>query len=285
MINGTRYRLSTEIHRQQRLATDIAHAQAQISTRKRLQAPSDNPPDAAQIARITRSLGNEAAWTQNITAASTLASRGDEALRTLASGYDRALELMLNASTGTASAENRETIAVELRSLADEVRSLRDSADGRGGKLFSTGEPVAIPIGESLEVAPVNSRAAVFDTVVTPSGTTDLAAILDAAVAAITNPDDAARAAAIETSLAAVTAATDHIANMRGDQGIRGARIDSAGERLAASTLTLKEEFTSFSETDIVEVTAQLNSKQLSLEAAQAVFARLNQNSLFDLLL
>ena len=53
MISGTRYRLTVEINRQAELARDIARSQAEVSTSKRILAPSDDPTGAARVNQNT----------------------------------------------------------------------------------------------------------------------------------------------------------------------------------------------------------------------------------------
>jgi flagellar hook-associated protein 3 FlgL len=71
---------------------------------------------------------------------------------------------------------------------------------------------------------------------------------------------------------------------VRGEHGVRAARIDAVRERLEAGSLQIEEERSGLEDTDISRVVAQINAKQLTLEAAQAAFARINRNTLFDLL-
>ena len=48
--------------------------------------------------------------------------------------------------------------------------------------------------------------------------------------------------------------------------------------------MQLEEQRSGLESTDITEAVARLGAKDLSLKAAQAVFARINQTSLFDIL-
>lgn len=283
MISGTRYHLTTEINRQARLAAEIARAQTQISTGKRLQAPSDDPVAAAQISQIGRTQAEEATWSRNLDVAGALAARADTALTSVARGLDRANELMIAAATGTLSPENRATLAAELKGIAADLAGLADSRDARGDMLFRT-DALEIPVYNGGTVTPVASRTALFDSVSTAAGIRDIASILADAAAAIVEPVDATRKAATDTSLAEVGAALAHITAARGDQGVRASRIDALQERLADSKLQLEEQRSGLESTDITEAVAQLGAKDLSLKAAQAVFARINQTSLFDIL-
>jgi flagellar hook-associated protein 3 FlgL len=283
MISGTRYRLSVEINRQTALAGEIADLQAQISTGKRLQAPSDDPAAAAQIAQLARAQANEGAWKSNLDSAAALADRADTALQSVADRLDRAVELVVSARSATLSAENRATIASELNGIADELATLADSPDPRGHPLFRSGTALAIPVHAGGTIAPVASRETVFGNVATAAGTSDIIAIVRGAASAATEPD-ATRETDLSAAIDAVNAAAAHIAAARGNQGVTAHRIEQLQEGLAQSGLQLNEQRAGLESTDLVEAIAKLQSRQLSLQAAQSVFAHVNQSTLFDLL-
>ena len=284
MISGTRSLLTAEIARQARLAQEIARGQADISSGKRLQAASDDPAASARIAEIRRTQANQLAWSANLDAASAIAAQVDGSLAGAVSAFDRARELMLSANSDTQNAGGRAAIAIELRGIADEIASYAADKDSRGYPLFPADDALLIPIGPGVRIAATVSRAAVFENVPTAGGPMDLEQILRAAADAIEISDDAARAAASSAALAAIEAGGDHVIVARGEQGVRAARIDVARERIASSRLLLEEERGGLEGTDITATIARINARQLSLEAAQAVFARLNRSTLFDLL-
>ena len=280
----TRYRLSAEINRQAQLARDIARAQIEITTGKRLQAPSDDPTGSAQISGLARVQAQEATWLRNLEASRALADRADTTLTNVANKLERAMELLVAGASDTLSNENRAIIADELSGIAIDVATLADSRDPRGGELFSTGPALQIPVSAGGTVTPVASRADVFGNIATSGGPMDLVAIISAAAAAVAEPDPTLRHVATDDALAAMKQAVDHIAAARGEQGVRANRIDSLHEELELSALQLNEQRSAIEGTDIAEVVARLQSKQLSLQAAQAVFTRIGQNSLFDLI-
>lgn len=284
MISGTRYRLSLEINRQANLAGEIARLQTEISTGNRLQAPSDDPTASARISQLARSQADEAAWLTNLDSASALAARADTALSAVANRIDRAVELLLSAASGTLSSENRRIIASELNGIADEVATLAQSPDPRGEALFRTGRPLEIPVHSGGHITPVASREAVFEGIATPDGSRDLPAIIAGAASAIVEPDEQVRMESVSRAIEAVNAAAAHIAAARGDQGVTGQRIEDLKERLTQSSVQLGEQKTGLEATDLVNAIARLHSRQLGLQAAQAVFARVNQGTLFDLL-
>ena len=92
MTSVTRFRLSAELNRQHKLAQEIARGQSDISTAKRIQAPSDDPAAAARVAQIRLAQANQATWTSNIDAASALASQLDTNLTSVATAVGLAHE-------------------------------------------------------------------------------------------------------------------------------------------------------------------------------------------------
>ena len=98
MINGTRYRLDMEINRQSALTGEIARAQTEISTGRRIQSPSDDPVAAARIADIGRAQATEGVWKANLDLAYALAARADAVLAATANAVTRAQELMVTAA-------------------------------------------------------------------------------------------------------------------------------------------------------------------------------------------
>lgn len=284
MISGTRYQLTLDINRQTALARDIARAQAEIATTKRILAPSDDPVAAARVSDIARTQADSTAWKRNLDLAAALSARADTTLKAIETAIGRAAELMVTAANGTMSEENRATVALELRSIAGELETLKDAKDSRGNRLFMTGAALQIPVAPGFSIAAASTREDVFETVATSSGPQDIAAIVAAAADAIEEPNPALRAPAIQQALDNVNKSVSHAATVRGEQGARGNRIDALLERIADSDIQLEEERGLLEGTDIPATVARISAKQLSLDAAQAVFARVNQNTLFDIL-
>ena len=282
--SSTRFRSQLEIGRQQRLAQDIARAQTEISSGKRIQAPSDDPVGASRVAQIGRSQAEGTVWKRNVETAGALASRADTALGSVATVLDRAKELMLTATNGTSSAENRATIAIELRSIAEEIRSLAAAKDFRGAPLFSAGDALAIPVGEGISVAPVDTARNIFGSIATRTGDADLEVIILTAADAITRADPAVRSTMGKDSLDAIDAASTHVATKRSEQGLRAERLDTIRERLEDTGVKMVEERSGIESTNVVEAIARIRSREVTLEAAQAIYSQLNQSTLFDML-
>lgn len=274
----SRFRLDVEIARQSRLAQDIARAQAEIANGKKILAPSDDPVGAAQVADIRRAEGNEATWRRNVDTATGLAERADLVLTSVAGNLSRAKELMIKASSDTFSQSDRAIIAAELSGIFDEITSLRNTRDTRGEPLFRTNGRLEIPVGNGIRLAPVLSRNEIFESPI------DVLAVINAAAAAVVDPDPAARSAAMRTSLDALDEAAGQVLRARVDQGLIATRLDDIKERLENSALDLIEKRSAIEGADIGAVIARLQANQTNLQASHAIFAKLNKTSLFDLI-
>ena len=272
-MTSLRFRIDSDIARQAGLAARIARGQSDVSSQKRLQAASDDPAAAVRIAQLRRAQTNESAWRANVDNGIARATRTDSALTGVASLIDRARELAINGASETLSNADRATIALELRSIADEVDNLSQGIDATGQPLFADA-PLRLPVGDSLTLTATTSRSAAFDI-----GGRDIATILRDVASAITT-STAGRAAA----LVDIAAVSDHISTVRGEQGARAARFDALRDRLIDSATAIGEERSSIEDTDLVATIARIQTDQLLLDAAQSLFARINRRTLFDLL-
>ncbi len=280
MISGTRYQLRLETNRQLRLAGEIARAQAEISTGKKILAPSDDPGAAARISDIGRSQANQKTWRANLDKAMATYAQADGVLKSLGATFTRAAELMVQGASRTLSSVDRNAISLELESLSQHVASLRDTRDSRGELVFPLGAPIRIPVAANLELTAVADRTAIFDNVTTPYGTSNLAKILNDAALAMRGGEPAP----INALLNEVNAAVRHVAAAHADHGSRGNRIEDMIEQSESVKIVMADERKGLESADIAEVIARLQAKELSLEAAQAAFARIHRSNLFDLI-
>jgi flagellar hook-associated protein 3 FlgL len=97
-------------------------------------------------------------------------------------------------------------------------------------------------------------------------------------------PTDAIRAANIGQSLADLDAAFEVSLNARTQIGGRLNALDSQREDNAAQVLATRSTLSTLRDTDLAEAISQLTLEQTTLDAAQAVFARITSSSLFNFL-
>jgi flagellar hook-associated protein 3 FlgL len=276
---GTASSITAEINRQSSLAQQIATLQTQISTQNRLINPSDDPAAAARIGVIRGEQANATVWSSNLDAAAATASRVDSTLSTTQNSLTRAIELMTNATTGTLSDDDRAAIANELNGIAADISSDQATKDSNGQPLFPTTAPLQIPIGDGQTITATGSQAQVYGGIAGTTGT-DVVSIIRAAAAAVTSNNTAGMASGLDD----VNLASAHIINMRAAIGVNASRINTAQNTNQDSQTSLKVERSGLEDTDIAATVTQLQSKMLTLQAAQATFAQINKQTLFSLL-
>jgi len=284
MITSTRYRAAAEIARQGQLAQEIAKLQESVSTNKRLSAPSDDPTAANRISDIRQMQADQTVWTANIKSGQATSDTADSTLGSIQTLLNRAKELMLSARNDSTSDIDRQSISQEMRGLITDLNTYSQTVDQTGRSLFPTTAVLAIPVAENLNLPATATRAEIFDQVTTSTGTQKIADILTNAANALTMTNVAQRNAGIDASLADIDASSAHVTQVRADQGVRGQRFDDAAERLAASSDALTAERAGLENTDLPYALSTYQAKQVSLQAAQTVFAQSHKSTLFDLL-
>lgn len=276
-LTGTR--LSLEISRQLSMARNLLKTQIQIGTGKRIERASDDPGAAARVAQLVRTQSNVQSWSSNVTLAQSLTSHADSILSQLSDRAVQAQSSYVSAGDSSLGAEYRAAVANELRSIALEMSEMATTRNSLDEPLFASSNAAKIPVADGLQVAPVPSADEVFQT-----GGVSLAQQLRDAADALEISDPVARRAAYGQSIQKLNDMVEHIATVRSDVGVRGGRLDALENRLAEQQIELTAERSGLEDTDITEAVARLNSQQLTLEAAQAAFARISKKTLFDIL-
>lgn len=284
MITATRYRASAEINRQTKLGAEIARAQSDISTTKRLQSASDDPIAAARVSEIRRSQADQTVWSRNIQTAKAVAAEVDTAMGNVADIFNRVKELTLAGATDSVSSSDRLAMVQELTSLRTALANIQTSTTPTGQPLFPSDAPLQVSTSATQRLAATAQRSDVFDGISYSSGTGTLDAAIAASITAISTDDVAARRALADVNLGDVDKAITHVTDQRAAQGVRAAQLDTAADTIQEASIQLAEERSSLEDTDVAATVMKLNAKTLSLQAAQAAFAKVNRNTLFDLL-
>ncbi len=274
MINATGNRMTQEIARQSRLAQAIAGKQTQVSTGKRIQRASDDPAATARLANLKRGQANDAARMANINLGITLTAQADSQLRSMSDLLARAKELTVAGASASLSPADRGTIAAGMTALAEEIDALALTKSANGEPLFATNARF-IRFDDNAVFAAVPTSADAFEIGGIAIGQT----LRDAAAAISTG-----NGTQISASLTAIDGTVDHVANVTANVGLNAARLDRLRESSAARSISIAEERSALEDTDLSAAIAELNGMTLTLEAAQAAFARINRRTLMDFL-
>jgi flagellar hook-associated protein 3 FlgL len=280
MVAITRQTLADEIKRQQKLTQEITQAQIAVSSGKKLTAPSDDVQSWVEISEIGKMQASNAAWTDNAAYGESRSSKAETNLSEINNLMIRAQELLIAAASAAGGTEGRTAILADLNGIRETLSTLLNETDYQGVPVFDDSTTVKIPVGRGIQLEAVGTRQSVAEGIDVNGTAMSLDAILASAIAAVTSGDNAAQTAA----LSSVEKGLSHVIGEQSKQGIRAERLSSVADRLNDAALSLDEKRSTLEDTDLTETIAKMQQKLLTLEAAQAAFARINQKSLFDLI-
>lgn len=284
MISATRYNAAAQINLQAKLSAEIARAQTEISTGKRVQKASDDPISAARVSELRRAQADQTAWSRNIDTAKSIAAQVDTAMTNIGDIFNRVKELTLAGRSESVSATDRTAMVQELTSLRTALANTATSTTPTGQSLFPVDAPLQISVSATVRLSATAQRSGVFEGIPYAHGTADLDYAIGAAIDAISTDDIATRRTAADAALSDIDLAIVHVTNERAAQGVRAAQLDTAESTLEGASTQLAEERSSLEDTDVAATIMKLNAKTLTLQAAQAAFAKVNSNTLFDFL-
>ena len=280
MVGITNKILLAEIRRQQKLSQDIVDGQTAISTGQTLNKPSDNALAWVQVSDIGRAQAQQAAWQSNISTGTARANTAEANLGEMNSLLTRTQELMTRARNGSLSTTDKTAIVQEMTTIRSTIDSLLNQKDYSGVPAFDDGQSVLVPVSRGLNLAVVGTRQEVSEGIDVSGTPMTLDAILGQSITALQSGTDGDVAAGLD----AIKAAQNHIVLEQTKQGVRSDRLDVIGTRLTNVDLDLKERRSGLESTDLQDVISSVSAKLLQLEAAQSAFARINQQTLFDLI-
>lgn len=274
-----RYRAPEAVSQQIQLSQLIARQQALVGGESRVARPSDDPKAWLEVATISRFQSDEAAWTQNLGRAETRASQAEASLNAVVNGLIRTRELLLQANSGTISPTDPEALAIEVEGLASDFQDALGQSDNYGGPLFGSGPPIRVPISDGRTTVASPNIDAVQEGIPIGGGVTaTLDEIMVATADSIRNGDGAARA----DQLNALDGALNRITQLLTRQGVVRSTLESTRDQLDQSKLSLASRKSELSDANVTEALTRLQSLMTNLQATQAVYAQISQQTLFD---
>jgi flagellar hook-associated protein 3 FlgL len=280
MVGITNKVLLAEIRRQQELSQSIVNGQTAISTGKTLTKPSDDALAWVQVSDIGRAQAQQAAWQSNISTGTTRASTAESNLDEMNNLLTRAQELMTSARNGSLSDTGKTAILEEMKTIRTTINSLLNQTDYNGVPVFDDGQSVLVPVSRGLNLAVVGTKQEVSEGIDVNGTPMSIDDILNQGITALQSGTDADLASGLD----AIKAAQGHVVLEQTKQGVRSDRLDTIGTRLTDIDLDLTERRQGLESTDLTEVISSVSAKLLQLNAAQSAFARINQQTLFDLI-
>lgn len=270
--------------------------QSEVSTGKKLLAPSDDAISYQRLQGIKVANANDVAYTANTTLAQSTLSQADTTLSTITDEIQRAKELAVKANSGTLSPNDRSVIADELDSIIKSIVSTANVKDARGASIFaddanpavtdngdgtftySTKAPATIPISDTSSVQPGEPASRLFAL----SGGGDILTQISALSTALRGTGDLTTIAGQVGDQ--LTESNNTVAATQGSLGARAQRVDLNSSQMQSAGTDREATRSAMEDADTTQVITDLQKTMTILQAAQASFTKLTSLSLFDYL-
>ncbi len=286
----------------ERIQDRLATANRQISSGKRITAASDAPDQIGSLLQLRAANEHNSQVKGNLVLAKSDADAADGALASSISLMDRALTLASQGTNFTQTAETRNSLALEVQSLLEQMVSFSQTSV-QGRYIFSGDRGDSPTFGLVGDAVTLLSPAAATSRVEDPAGGSFLASktaqdIFDARDAAgnplptnvftalsnlyqaLTSNDSTAIANAIDP----LRQASTHLNSMEAFYGGIQSRIQSATDFADSYGTRLQTEMSAKEDADITSAALELSSATTQLQAAFQMQSRMPHSSLFDYL-
>ena len=282
---------------------ELAKTQEQLSTGKQIVKPSDSPDKASLVTRLESELARQASYQNTLKSVNTRLQSEETALKNTSDVLVRIKELTIQASNDSLAPADRQSLALEVTSLKEQILSLANTQDTNGNYLFSgsrVGQPafaqdasghvvyqgdqarMKVAVGDNRRMNMNMPGSDAFVKVVRTDSKGQKTAVgffqaLDDLSNAIKNSDHAKMQTGISEIDSLQQGTSDALAQVGTDMNV----VDMQNSVLDEVTLRLKTTKSDTEDLDYTSAITKMNKDQLALEAAQSSFAKISQLSLF----
>ena len=286
--------------------SNLTKVQEQLATGLQIVKPSDEPDKASLITRLEGELSRQASYQDTLKAVNVRLTASETALKNTSDVMYRIKELAVQAANDTVGAQDRQSIALEMGNLREQILSLANSQDSNGNYLFSgsrAGEPafskdsvgrilyqgdqarMQVNVGDNRRMNLNMPGSDAFTRVVRDDGKgnktgVDFFQALDDLVSAVKNSDRTAMQRGVNEVDILQNGISEGLGQIGADQTV----VDLQNTVLDQVMLRLKTTRSDVEDLDYTEAITRMNKDQLALEAAQSSFAKISQLSLFKFL-
>ena len=296
---GTKQFYQTQVNGMRDLQTQIGNIQEQVSTGKRILVPSDDPAAYSSASKLGNTEAALNQYSRNIGVAKSRLSEEDTALSSAATIVTRLNELSVQGANGTNDQASRNAIAAEMNQLSQQLVSLGNTVDANGDYLFAGFKGNTAPFvasGDNVTYVGDTGRKEVTlaPGVTTPTSSNGLEIFMNVGKSGgqslsifqvIKNATTQLASGNLSSeSLHQMSSALDHISTYQSICGSRLQKVDTTDQNSQDMLVRVKADKSTVEDADLAQLASQLQQKTLTLNAAQSVFARVSQLSLFNYL-
>lgn len=294
---GTKQFYQSQITSMADLQTKIGRIQEEVSSGKKLLAPSDDPGAYTVANRLDQSISAMNQYGRNIGMAKSRLAQEDAVLSSVSSIVTRLNELGIQGANGTNDSIARGAIAEEMDQLSQQLVALGNSVDANGDYLFAgykSGKPpfVSTVDGVSYHGDTGRKEVEIAQGVSTPTSSNGLelfmnvsrqgsesTSIFDIVKTAVSSLREGQLSSDV---LPALKEATSHLSTYQAICGARLQKVETAETTRQSQMLNTKSTLSIIQDADLTELASDLQQKSLTLQAAQSVFAKISQLTLFN---
>ncbi|MYL62457.1 flagellar hook-associated protein FlgL [Bacillus hwajinpoensis] len=265
-------------------------ANEQVSTGKRINTPSDDPIGVQKSLKLASQLADNEQYERNTDYALSWMETTDQALNSISNALQRANELGLQASNGTNSPEDQQTIGKEIEQLRAEIQDIANTKfDGKyifngqetdqpiqiaaNGDLTYNNQPLMQRMSSSNTIE-MNVTGEVFD------GDVNLFKTLDQLSGALASGDQEGVSSALEQ----IETGKEQVLNSWTTLGAKQSRVEGMNQRLKEENLSLQTLVSKNDDVDFAEAIMKLKTEESVYQASLAASAKIIQPSLLDFL-
>ena len=291
------------VNQMNRQQSKIAEMQAKLASGKQIVKPSDDSEKSAVIQRLQTAIDRQSVYERSLDTAENRLASEESALMSSERILQRIRQLAVQGNTDTLSVDDKEILANEITSLREELLSLANTQDANGNYVFAgsnvqakafdvnadgdiiyQGDKTQTSVDISDQRRLVLNRAGdeVFMSVdrEVDGDTQNISffkVIDDFAQALATDDEDA-----LNLGLEEISSITEEMGASIADLGSRISTVNNQREILEDTNLRYQDLLSNAQDLDYATAVTKLSAELLSLEAAQASFAKISQLSLFN---
>jgi flagellar hook-associated protein 3 FlgL len=272
----------------------LLKVQRELSSGRRINAPSDDPAGAAMSLRHRTDIALSEQYSRTVDSASSRLGAADSALGSLTDVLQRARELTVQAGSAAISPSQLSSIGTEINQILHQAVQIGNTNFG-GQYIFAGTKSTTSPFtaaGDTPATVTYNGNANPITLGLGQGAQVQVdvpgdQAILPAMNALIQirdalNAGD--RTAATTAGLPALDAAMDAVSQTRGTVGARVNRLESLGQQIDSDRINLQGLQSQIEDIDVADTIVRLNASMNVYQAALGAAAKAIQPSLAEFL-
>ena len=270
--------------------SSLQQIQAEVSSQKRIQKPSDDPVGMVASMRLRSDVDRNAQISRNIDDATAWLGTADNSLNSVVQQINKARDLAIQAQNGTLTQTERDSIANQIDDIRQNIIGLANTQyAGRsifagtvsGPAYDSSGNYLGNSVAVDRTVAP-GTRVQVNvtgDDVFGPAG-----ADLFTNLSTLSTQIRTGTSSTIDTAVTALDTRTTTVQARLADVGARTNRVDAMKTRNGDDALSLKANLSDVEDVDLPKALMDMQMQQVAYQAALQTTAKVIQPSLVDFL-